>query len=384
MNYKNILIISYLSIFLVSCSTFDGLRFWQKDEVDPEEPRELLSFNDQKSLEVQWHLSLDGLNEIGSFEPGFSSEDLFFADAEGNVVSVKTSSGEENWNKELDFLSSGVAAGFGVAIVADINGNVIALSQEDGSEIWSTNVKGEVLSKVAIDPKTIVVKTGSGELIGLDKSSGEIVWSYRSKLPTLTIRGSSSPVISDNQVYVTFDNGRLGVFDINSGFLVWDGAISYVSGNSELENLVDSDSNPIVDGGLVYTTNYQGKLNIFDIAQKRSVWSYDISSFFSPVITRGMIIVAESNSNLQSFSSKNLEESWSSEDYTNRDISNPVSFKGNLIFGDLEGYLHVLDPLNGSTIGRKKISKKPIKTIFSRSNSLYAIDEAFNLFSITI
>ena len=97
-----------------------------------------------------------------------------------------------------------------------------------------------------------------------------------------------------------------------------------------------------------------------------------------------MIIVAESNSNLQSFSSKNLEASWSSEDYINRDISNPVSFKGNLIFGDLEGYLHVLDPLNGSTIGRKKISKKPIKTIFSRSNSLYAIDEAFNLFSITI
>ena len=383
-NYKNIFIASYLSIFLASCSTFDGMRFWQKDDIDPEEPRELLSFNEQKYLEVQWNLSLDGLNEIGSFEPGFSSEDLFFADAEGNVVSVKTSSGEENWKKELDFLSSGVAAGFGVAIVADINGNVIALNQDDGSEIWSTNVKGEVLSKVAIDPKTIVVKTGSGELIGLDKSTGDITWSYRSKLPTLTIRGSSSPVISDNQVYVTFDNGRLGVFNIDSGLLAWDGAISYVSGNSELENLVDSDSSPIVDGGLVYTTNYQGKLNIFDIAQKRSVWSYDASSFFSPVITRGMIIVAESNSNLQSFSSKNLEESWSSEDYINRDISNPVSFKGNLIFGDLEGYLHVLDPLNGITIGRKKISKKPIKTIFSRSNSLYAIDEAFNLFSIKI
>ena len=268
MNYKNIFIASYLSIFLASCSTFDGMRFWQKDDIDPEEPRELSSFNEQKYLQVQWNLSFDGLNEIGSFEPGFSSEDLFFADAEGNVVSVKTSSGEENWKKELDFLSSGVAAGFGVAIVADINGNVIALNQDDGSMIWTTNVKGEVLSKVAIDPKTIVVKTGSGELIGLDKSTGDITWSYRSKLPTLTIRGSSSPVISDNQVYVTFDNGRLGVFNIDSGLLAWDGAISYVSGNSELENLVDSDSSPIVDGGLVYTTNYQGKLNIFDIAQK--------------------------------------------------------------------------------------------------------------------
>jgi FOG: WD40-like repeat len=162
------------------------------------------------------------------------------------------------------------------------------------------------------------------------------------------------------------------------------GQFSYVSGTSELDNLIDADADPVVDGGLVYTTNYQGKLNIFDIAQKRSVWSYDVSSFFSPVVSRGMIIVSESNSNIKSFSAKSLEESWSNEDYLNRELSNPASFKGNLVFGDFEGYLHVIDPLNGKTIGRKKISKKPIKTLFSRSNSLYAIDEAFNLFSVSI
>ena len=50
-------------------------------------------------------------------------------------------------------------------VVSDIDGNVIALSQDDGSEIWSKNVKGEVLSKAAIDPKTVIIKTGSGELI---------------------------------------------------------------------------------------------------------------------------------------------------------------------------------------------------------------------------
>ena len=133
-----------------------------------------------------------------------------------------------------------------------------------------------------------------------------------------------------------------------------------------------------------YTTNYQGKLNIFDISQKRSIWSYDISSFFSPVITRGMIIVVESDSGIKSFTSKTLEESWILEDYLNRDISNAISFKGNLIFGDFEGYIHVIDPLNGTTIAREKISKQPIKSIISRSNSFYAIDEEFNLFSLNI
>ena len=42
--------------------------------------------------------------------------------------------------KQLNFLSSGVASGFGILVVSDIKGNVIALNQNDGSEIWSTNV----------------------------------------------------------------------------------------------------------------------------------------------------------------------------------------------------------------------------------------------------
>ena len=71
----------------------------------------------------------------------------------------------------------------------------ITLDQDSGSILWTVNVKGEVLATAAIDAKFIIVKTGSGELLALDKSSGEIMWSYRSKLPALTIRGSSSPVI---------------------------------------------------------------------------------------------------------------------------------------------------------------------------------------------
>ena len=198
----------------------------------------------------------------------------------------------------------------------------------------------------------------------------------------MTVRGSSSPVIIDDKIYTSFDNGRLGVFDLNSGFPLWDGAISYVRGVSELENLIDADSPPLVEGGLIYTANYQGNLNTFDIAQKRSVWSYETSSFYSPIIMRGMLIVIEANSAIRSFAMQTMEESWFNEDYLNRELTNAVSFKGDLAFGDFEGFVHIVDPLNGKTIAREKISRKPIKTVYSRSNKLYAIDEAFNLFLI--
>ena len=364
-----------LSILLISgCSTLDGLRFWQNDEVDPDEPKELSSFASQENIKVLWRNSYNGENEIGNFLPSFNAQNIFFSDASGNVLSIDAKTGNDNWSVKLNFLASGTSAGFGIVVVADVDGNVIALDQTDGSVIWSSNVKGEVLSSVAIDAKIVVVKTGSGELLGLNKDSGEVIWSYRSTLPVLTIRGNSSPVIVDNLVYASFDNGRLGVFELNSGFQIWDGAISYVSGASELENLIDSDSNPVIEGGLIYTTNYQGNLNIFDPSQKRSVWSNNASSFFSPIISRGMLMVVEENSSIKSFALKTLEESW----------INGVSYKDNIVVGDFEGYVHVINILNGRTVGREKLSRNPIKTILSRSDSLYVIDEAFNLISIDL
>ena len=377
--------ISILSVILLSsCSSMESLKFWGNDDIDLDEPRPLVSVTNKLNTSVDWSMKFNGENTLGNFIPAFSGDSIFASDNTGSIKSIDIKSGNINWEIETNFLSSGTAAGFGVLVASDVDGNVIAFDQKDGSKIWMTNVKGEVLAPAAIDAKFIIVKTGSGDLMALDKNDGEIKWSYRSKLPTLTIRGSSSPVIFENQIYATFDNGRLGVFQIDSGFPVWDGAISYVSGASELENIIDADSSPVIDSGLVFATNYQGNLNIFDIAQKRSVWTSEVSSFYSPVVLRGIMGVVESDSLIKSFSMKSFEESWSTDEYSNRLLSNPVSFNGYLIVGDLEGYLHIIDPLSGKTISRKKISKKPIMSLISRSNNFYAIDQGFSLYSISI
>ena len=54
------------------------------------------------------------------------------------------------------------------------------------------------------------------------------------------------------------------------------------------------------------------------------------------------------------------------------------------LIGDLDGFIHIINPVNGQTIGRKKISRKPIMTLYSRSNQFYAVDNNFNLFSLSI
>jgi len=370
-----------LMLLISSCSS---IAFWQSDEVDPDEPRELEDFNERFEFTENWEIKFKGENNLNNFIPAFSGGSLFFVDQEGNVSNMDIESGDVLWEIELEeTISAGIVAGFGKLFLSDDQGNLISLDQEDGSILWRSFAGGEVLANVDVDAGLVIVKTASGFLNAFNIETGSEEWSYRSVAPSLTVRGSSSPVINDNIVYATFDNGRIGAFNLKTGLPIWDGAISFTEGVSELDNLIDADSSPVLDGNRIYTVNFQGNLSVFDAAQRRTVWESKESSFYEPFILRGVLGIISADSTISTYSSRTFENSWKLEEYALRELSNPETFKGYVLVGDLEGYIHAIDPLTGITVARKKISRNKITTLISRSDSFYAIDEKMRLFSLS-
>ena len=370
-----------LMLLISSCSS---IAFWQSDEVDPDEPRELEDFNERFEFTENWEIKFKGENNLNNFIPAFSGGSLFFVDQEGNVSNMDIESGDVLWEIELEeTISAGIVAGFGKLFLSDDQGNLISLDQKDGSILWRSFAGGEVLANVDVDAGLVIVKTASGFLNAFNIETGSEEWSYRSVAPSLTVRGSSSPVINDNIVYATFDNGRIGAFNLKTGLPIWDGAISFTEGVSELDNLIDADSSPVLDGNRIYTVNFQGNLSVFDAAQRRTVWESKESSFYEPFILRGVLGIISADSKISTYSSRTFENSWKLEEYALRELSNPETFKGYVLVGDLEGYIHAIDPLTGITVARKKISRNKITTLISRSDSFYAIDEKMRLFSLS-
>ncbi len=371
-------------ILILSISSCSSIAFWQSDELDPDEPRELEDFNERFQFVENWEIRFKGENKLNNFEPAFSGSSLFFADQKGNVSNIDIQSGEIIWESELDStISAGIVAGFGRLFLSDDKGNLICLDQNDGSIQWKSFAGGEVLANVGVDAGLVVVKTASGFLNAFNIETGSEEWSYRSVAPNLTVRGSSSPVINENIVYATFDNGRIGAFNLKTGLPIWDGAISFTEGVSELDNLIDADSSPILEGNRIYTVNFQGNLSVFDAAQRRAVWESKESSFYEPFILRGVLGIVSADSKISTYSSRTFEDSWKLEEYALRELSNPETHKGYILVGDFEGYIHAIDPLTGITVARKKISRSKIITLISRSDSFYAIDEKMRLFSLS-
>ena len=132
----------------------------------------------------------------------------------------------------------------------------------------------------------------------------------------------------------------------------------------------------------MYATNYQGNISIYDLAQQRQVWAEEASSLVPPLVLNNMIVVIQDNGSILSFSNRTLQQSWLNEDYLRRKLSNAVEFNGNILVGDLDGYLHIIDALNGITLGRKKVSSKAIKSIVNRGDAVFVVDEDLSIISI--
>ena len=306
-----ILTFIYLLLFISSCSS---INFWSSNEENLEEPRPLGDYSNNIILQRSWSKKFNSDNDLGNFRISFIGKKIAIIDQKGIYYELESASGRVIKSSQLgQEVAVSVVTGYGKIIFADIKGTVYAYSLDDVQLLWSQNIGSEILALPAIDAKGVIIHSSSGEVVSLDQNSGGINWSYRSQLPSLTVRGNSIPLVSDDLIYVTFDNGRISVFDINSGYVVWDGPISYKEGTSELENLIDADSSPVLEGGLVFATNYQGNLTAFDPSQRRPVWNTKVSSFHSPLFIKGLIVVINDDGSISSFSQQTFLESWVSE-----------------------------------------------------------------------
>ena len=64
------------------------------------------------------------------------------------------------------------------------------------------------------------------------------------------------------------------------------------------------------------------------------------------------------------------EQIWKNEQLLNRNLSNAVVLGQNLVVGDLDGYLHLIDPNTGKILGRSKTSGE-VRTLRIIDNQLY-------------
>ena len=365
-----------LTGLLTGCSTMgDWSRSILGGEDNAEPPAPLVDIEDPVPLKQLWSASV-GVGDDRQFinlVPAVDDSQVFVANRKGRVVAFDAETGKENWSVKTGVaISAGPGAGEGLVLVGTSDAEVLALSAVDGTQLWKTEVSSEVLSVPQIDLDKVIVQTVDGNVAALDAEDGHEIWVHDRSIPVLTLRGTSTPAVQHGLVVVGYANGKLAALSAEKGFDVWETSVAIPQGSSEIDRMVDIDGDPIIVGGAVYVTTYQGRVAVVDIQNGNPGWTRDMSSSAGLGVDFSQVYVTDDQSHVWALSRSTGASEWMVETLKNRKLTAPEPFGDYVAVGDVEGYVHLLSRYDGHVAGRVKVDSKGIRSrLLTRNEVLY-------------
>jgi len=334
-----------------------------KDNSEP--PAPLVQFTPTLTVKTLWTAYTGGGTNKSYLKlaPVFDNEQLFTASPTGRVRAFNFRDGKQVWEQKIGIpISGGPGVGQDLVLVGSHKGDVVALSELDGHERWRTQVSSEVLVAPGISQGVVVVRTIDGKLFGLDSQNGERLWVYEAnRVPLLTLRGMSTPLVKRDVVIMGFDNGKIALLELHKGKVLWEYAVGVPSGRSELERMVDIDADPLLVNEMIYVTSYQGRTMAINLAKGgKPLWEKKLSSHAGLGVDFDYLYVSDSNSHVWALNRQSGEDWWKQDKLHARNVTAPVSIGDYVVVGDSHGYLHWMRRDNGQFVARQELGEASI------------------------
>ena len=366
-----------LSIFtLSSCSSLGWLKFWDGED-EEEGPTQLYSVSDNRKLDREWSVSNGNDISYGRLIPAVYDGTVFYINSLGYVSAVDLETGKLQWSKNTqDIVSTGLDVTFKTISYGTLDGSLVALSHTDGNEIWRSSTSSESLSPPANSGSHLIIQTIDGRVAGYELKTGKRDWFHQTVLPSLTLRGTSSPFIEQGFIFTGFASGKVAMIYPDSGAIRLELPVAINEGKSELERIIDIDGRPIIVDNTLIAASYQGNITAINLRDGRPTWQEEISTVKDLTSNGNRVVAVDSKDIVKAFGTATGAIIWEQEDLKLRKLTSPASISNLVVVGDLEGYVHLLNAQSGNFEGREKVSRNAITEIISQGNYLLIVDTA--------
>ncbi|HAU1151620.1 TPA: outer membrane protein assembly factor BamB [Legionella pneumophila] len=350
-------------LVLILCTLTQGCTYvddYMLGKDNTPQPKELKEIQPKVKMAQNWTAPVGKThktNEYLNIKPAIRGDIIYTADASGLVQAVNKKDGQTKWSTSLkNNIVSGPTVADGYLVVGTNASTLVLLNQSDGKEIWQNKVSAEVLAPPALSHQKVIAKTIDGKVYAIDALNGKQLWVADHGAPSLVLKASSSPIIVDNLVLVGFSDGKLDAFELQTGRLIWQRSIAYGMGASDVERLVDIDSDPIISKNVAYLATYQGYVGALSLSNGQFIWRKPASVYKNMLLSHNNLYFTDSNDVLWSLNSSTGQVNWKQTSLKARGLTAPALVRGNLVVGDKTGYLHILSTQTGELLGRSQLS----------------------------
>ena len=379
-------------------------RLEEKEKRIAKRPAPLKHFIREQEVGVRWERQVGGpaRDDAVKLVPALSGSRVFAASADGKIMSISTGEGDVLWEVDVvsfydegerehafspraDVITGGVGLGADIVFVGTSAGDMVALNQSDGSLAWRTRMTSEILAPPEADNSIVVAHTIDGRVTGHDVVDGTRQWMYSVSVPSLTIRGTATPMIFGEIVVAGFSNGRVVGLNKRTGVPMLDQRVAAAKGKSDLEKLIDIDGNMVMSGPVLFAVSFQGNLVAINTQSGRILWARQASSALGLSTGFGNVYLVSEEDHLIATNEQNGENVWRNESLKNRDLSPPVVVSSFVVVSDYKGFLHVIAQTDGRFVARKRLDNKGMRApILADGNRMYALGNSGRLFALEV
>ncbi len=351
---RELLVASTLAL-LIACSA--------KSNVEPPSP--LIDFPPTAQVKRIWSTQVGrgDSKRLVSLSPLVHNDIVYVADPSGRVSAFAIDSGKQIWSVETKIpIGGGVGFGDDLILLGSKDGQVFALEPNTGASRWVSAVSSEVLASPAALSGVVVVQTIDGKIFGLSSRDGSQLWMQQRTEPSLSLRGTSSPIISRGVALSGFASGKIVAFEIESGRLLWERTVAHPSGSSEIERLVDVDSTPLVVGSTLFAASFQGNIVAIDMRTGRTLWSRDVSTYTGMDADQQNIYLTDESGNVFALDQRTGTSLWRQDKLHARLLNAPTLVAEYVAVGDVAGYVHWLSKDTGQFAARMRGTNGAIRS----------------------
>jgi outer membrane assembly lipoprotein YfgL len=311
------------------------------------------------------------------------------------------------------------ASSGGVFTVAGTDGTVMALQADTGSELWRASIGTALSAGVGSDGRFASVVTRDNELVTIE--AGRIVWRVR-----LGARVATAPLVAGERVFVmsvdrvvqAFDaldgrklwtlqrpgepltlakagvlaafkdtllvgqGPRLAGVDPTPGTLRWEVAVATPRGTNEVERLADLLAPAVRVGNVVCARAFQNAVGCVNAERGTLIWTRNVGGNEGIGADADLVVGADGSDRITAWRAGNGDVAWTNDKLLYRDLSAPLLVGRTAVFGDVEGYVHLLAREDGNELLRLATDGSPVvappalsgKTmlVVTRSGGLFA------------
>lgn len=374
---KRLILTSLLLAPLSGCSTISNTwNSWFGD--DKNKPAALEALSGPATGRIAWSSKGDNINfPLSIATPG---DRFVVASSDGSVRALSATDGRELWRGEAGSkLSAGVGSDGRFAAVVNRDNELVVL--DNGLVAWKKALPTPVVAAPLVAGERVFTLTLDRQVIAFDALDGRKIWELKRPGEPLTL-AKAGVLMAYKDTLVVGQGPRLAGVDPLRGQLRWEASVATPRGTNEVERLADLVGPAVRQGELICARAFQSSVGCVNVERGSALWNRQVGGANGIGADDQVVVAGDAVDRLSSWKLANGDLAWSADQFQRRKLSAPVLLNKQVLVGDFEGQVHLLDRDTGKTRSRLATDGSAVVTIALKGDVALVATKSGGLFAI--